>query len=216
MKVGILGLAGAGKDTFAEMLVQELSGFSIDRYALPLKKLTCAVFGKTMSYIEDRELKEQPIQFRRDEAIEHVFHCLEKVLKFSDDELEEASHLYFENFQGNRAMSPREFQQLFGTEVVRKVKRNAWRDRLQNRDASIVVPDVRFSNEYCDFNILIKRFENIDRPKHESEHLAWDLQFTGKIATLDIPIYEVNNRKEVTLDDLRAQAKLLAKQILGE
>lgn len=220
LKIGILGLAGSGKDTFATMLVQELNDLGampdliIDRYAAPLKKLTANIFGLTLDELEDREIKEKPKQVNRDVMIEEVFHCLEGVLKFSDDELDEASHLFFENFQSAAAISPRQFQQVFGTEVVRKVKRTAWRDRLQNRPRDIVVPDVRFENELCDINILVKRFENIDRPKHTSEHLAWDLQFTGKVAVLDIPLFEINNRRPVSLDELRAQARVVAKNII--
>lgn len=219
MKIGIIGLAGAGKDTFATMLVQELRELGampdliIDRYAAPLKTLTANIFGLTLEQVEDREVKEKPKQINRDVMIEEVFHCLERVLKFTDDELEEASHLFFENFQSATAISPRQFQQLFGTEVVRKVKSSAWRDRLQNRPRDIVVPDVRFDNELCDINILVKRFENIPRPKHESEQLAWDLQFTGKVI-VHTPVFEINNRHPNTLDELREQARNTAKNII--
>lgn len=220
MKVGILGLIGSGKDTFANMLLAELNDYGafpdmvIDRYAEPLKALTSKIFLLTREELEDRELKEKTKQFNREHAVDAVFHCLENVLKFSDEELDLASHLYFENFSSNRAMSPREFQQLFGTEVVRKVKPNAWRDRLQNRPRDLIVPDVRFNNELCDVNILIERFENIDRPKHESEVLAWDLQFTGKLATLDTPVFTINNRQEITLEQLREQARSTARVLI--
>lgn len=179
MKIGLIGLAGAGKDTFALMLQEALRAhgreFVIDRYAAPLKDLASKVFGYTLEQIEDRDLKEKPVQFRRDEAIDHVFHCLENVLKFNDEQMDEASHLYFETFQGCRAMSPREFLQLFGTEVVRKVDKDAWRNRLQNQSGDFLVPDVRFGNEVLDFNILIKRYVPPTKPTHSSEHLAYDL-----------------------------------------
>ena len=220
MKIGILGLIGSGKDTFATMLQTELNNldprqFCIDRYAAPLKQLTANIFGLTLDQLEDRVLKEHPKQLNRDVMIEEVFHCLERVLKFNYEELDAASHLYFEIFASNRAMSPREFLQLFGPDVVRKVRSSAWRDRLQKRNANLIVPDVRFDNELCDLNILVERFENIDRPKHESEQLAWDLQFTGKSAVIDYTFYLVNNRHPIGLDDLRDQAKIIAKQILG-
>lgn len=179
MKIGLIGLAGAGKDTFAVMLQEALAlhgrEFKIDRYAGPLKDLASKVFGLTLEQIEDREIKEKPIQFRRDEAIDHVFHCLQNVLKFNDTQMDDAAHLYFETFQGSRAMSPREFLQLFGTEVVRRVDPDAWRNRLQNQSGDFLVPDVRFGNEVLDFNILIKRYTPPNRPEHSSEHLAWDL-----------------------------------------
>lgn len=224
-KIGILGLIGSGKDTFAGMLRTELNTlltqdlqeglFNLDSYAAPLKELTSKIFGLSLDQLEDRVIKEKPKQINRDVMLEEVFHCLERVLKFNDEELDKASHLYFEIFASNRAMSPREFQQLFGTEVVRKVKRNAWRDRVHNRNSNLIVPDVRFDNELCDINILMERFENIDRPKHVSEHLAWDLQFIGWQDALDVPLYVINNRHPTTLEDLRVTARNVAKQILG-
>lgn len=223
-KIGILGLIGSGKDAFAGMLRTELNTlltqdlqeglFNLDSYAAPLKELTSKIFGLSLDQLEDRVIKEKPKQINRDVMLEEVFHCLERVLKFNDEELDKASHLYFEIFASNRAMSPREFQQLFGTEVVRKVKRSAWRDRVHNRNANLIVPDVRFDNELCDINILVERFENIDRPKHESEQLAWDYQFTGKMYTLD-KFWIVNNRHPLTLNELRDTARNVAKQILG-
>ena len=86
MKIGILGLAGAGKDAFAALLVQEINDLGampdliIDRYAAPLKKLTAKIFGLTLAEVEDREIKEKPKQINRDVMIDEVFHCLERVL----------------------------------------------------------------------------------------------------------------------------------------
>lgn len=225
LKIGILGLAGAGKDTFAEMLLAELnqlvtqdsSGatFSLDRYAAPLKLLTCRIFGMTMEQVEDRVLKEATRKFNQDIAINEVFRTLHYVLNFDDEQLDRASELFFDNFEHTRVISPREFQQRFGTEVVRKIKRTAWTDRLTKDSRNLIIPDVRFENEIlCDVNILIQRFENIDRPKHESEHLAWDLQFTGK--SLDCPLMVINNRHPITKDMLREQAVSTAQYLHGK
>lgn len=215
MKIGIIGLAGAGKDTFANMLVKELDGFVIDRYAAPLKNLTANVFCLTLEQIEDRVLKEKPMQINRDRMIDAVFHCLVRVLKFNDKELDEASHLFFENFSSAAAISPRQFLQLLGTEVVRKVRRDAWRDRLQNRKVNCIVPDVRFENELCDFNILVERFTDVPRPAHESEHLAWDLQFTD--TRYDYNLFVVNNHEPLSsLDTLKEQAIAIACLIKGK
>lgn len=216
MKIGIIGLAGAGKDTFASMLAEELQGFTIDRYAAPLKNLTAKVFNLTLEQVEDRELKEKPKQVNRDVMIDAVFDCLSRVLGFEDDELDEASHLFFENFSSNRAMSPREFMQLLGTDVVRKVRNTAWTDRLTKSTKNLIIPDVRFSNEAtCDFNILVERFEEVPRPVHPSEHFAWDLQFSDK--SFDGNIFVVNNRTpRIGLDDLKEQAIACAYLIQGK
>lgn len=177
MKVGILGLAGAGKDTFANMLLEHLPDFKIDRYARPLKELTCRIFGLTMEEVEDRVIKEKPVQVSRDVMVQEVFGTLSGVLHFTDEELDKASELFFEHFQSARAMSPREFQQIFGTDVVRAVKPTAWVDRLHSVQGNLIVPDVRFENELCDYNILVMGVTGVTRPVHASEHFAWELEY---------------------------------------
>lgn len=211
IKVGILGLAGAGKDTFANMLLEHLPDFKIDRYARPLKELTCRIFNLTMQEVEDRVIKEKPKQVSRDVMIQEVFSTLSDVLHFTDEEMDKASELFFEHFQSARAMSPREFQQIFGTDVVRAVKPTAWVDRLQSVQDNLIVPDVRFENELCDVNYLLTRFEDVPRPIHPSEHYAWDLQFTDM--RLPRPFRFVPNESDVTLWHLQNSAYKVAHYI---
>ena len=218
MKVAILGLIGAGKDTFATMLQQELENsgrtFVIDKFARPLKELTSKVFNLSLEELEDRVIKEFAVQVNRDLMVEQVFHTLSTVLQFSDEELEKASELYFEHFCSARAISPREFQQVFGTDVVRATKPSAWVDYLQSKPHDIIVTDCRFSNELCDLNYLVERFEAVSRPQHSSEHFAWDLQYVDDyymhfdvVQVLNYPAYHY-------LTDLRTQARYAAKTIL--
>lgn len=206
MKIGILGLAGAGKDTFANMLLEHLPDFKIDRYARPLKELTCRIFGLTMEEVEDRVIKEKPVQVSRDVMVQEVFGTLSGVLKFTDEELDKASELFFEHFQSARAISPREFQQIFGTDVVRAVKPTAWVDRLQSVQGNLIVPDVRFENELCDYNILVERFYDVPKPPHKSEHYAWDLQYGDVDEFLDTQIHWVYNYPNKSLKDLESEA----------
>lgn len=207
MKVGILGLAGAGKDTFANMLLEHLPDFKIDRYARPLKELTCRIFGLTMEEVEDRVIKEKPVQVSRDVMIQEVFKTLSCSLHFTDEELDKASELFFEHFQSARAMSPREFQKIFGTDVVRAVKPTAWVDRLHSVQGNLIVPDVRFENELCDINFLVMGATGIQRPAHPSEHYAWDLEYS----TLTPPkglVFIDNNPERVTLEHLAYYAEV--------
>lgn len=215
MKVGILGLAGSGKDTFANMLLEHLPDFKIDRYARPLKELTCRIFGLTMEEVEDRVIKEKPVQVSRDVMIQEVFGTLSAVLNFTDEELDKASELFFEHFQSARAMSPREFQQVFGTDVVRAVKPTAWVDRLHSVQGNLIVPDVRFENELCDMNLLIIRQHDLPRPVHTSEHYAWDLGFS---AEHDLPknTRVVGNLAPMSLEALRVQASKYARRIKNQ
>lgn len=176
IKVGILGLAGSGKDTFANMLLKYLPDFTIDRYAAPLKDLTAEIYNCTLEELEGREFKEKPKQVSRDVMIEAVFYWLTIILCFTEEELDRASELFFEHFGSARAISPREFMQIFGTDVVRAVKPNAWVDHLQGKEGNLIIPDVRFENELCDINILILREDYPTKPAHSSELFAWELE----------------------------------------
>ena len=216
MHVGILGLAGSGKDTFAKMLQEELAtlghSFSLESYAKPLKVLTSTIFDLTLDELEDRELKETPKEIDPDYAIQAVFNLLNKTLQFTPEELETASEKYFEVLGNNTYLSPREFQQLFGTDVVRATKSTAWVDYLKSKKGNLIVTDVRFANEVCDINFLIMREQYVPKPTHTSEHLAWSLENRTEhpINTVD---YYIDNAKGTTLQELQLVAKRHAHRV---
>jgi hypothetical protein len=65
--IGIVGLAGSGKDTLADLLLKTRVEFcSYNRYAFadPLKEFTAEVFDFDISYCYDRDIKEQKLEFR--------------------------------------------------------------------------------------------------------------------------------------------------------
>lgn len=212
MKIGVLGLMNSGKDTFAQMLLEHLDGFSIDRYAAPIKDLTCRVFNLTDVQVEDRVLKEQVQPVHQDIMIEEVLHTLTKVLKFTPEQLEQASELYFEHLGHCTELSPRKFQQLIGTDVVRAVQDDAWVQRLQKVQKNLIVPDVRFENELCDYNILIMREHYTEKPTHSSELFAWLIENRTVYPTTIVDGY-VDNVKGTTLEHLRWLAKVHTHQI---
>lgn len=212
LTVGIIGLAGAGKDTFAQMLLEHLDGFSIDRYAAPIKDLTCRVFNLTDVQVEDRVLKEQVQPVHQDIMIEEVLHTLTKVLKFTPEQLEQASELYFEHLGHCTELSPRKFQQLIGTDVVRAVQDDAWVQRLQKVQKNLIVPDVRFENELCDYNVLILKDFEVPRPQHISEHYAWDLAHSEVTTPRGLVVLD-NNPDYVALEQLSKLAKKFADHI---
>lgn len=214
MKIGILGLIGAGKDTFANELLKYLDGYSVDRYATPLKELTCTIFDCTLADLEDRDFKEKEIEVPHDVMVDAVFHTLNYVVKFNIDEMEQAADLFFEHFGNCTKISPREFQQVFGTEVARAVRPNVWRDYLQDKPKNLVVPDVRFENELCEVNVLIIKHMDTPRPTHSSEHLAWDLQFCEVPTDFDESVYVIPNIG--TVEELSARAKEVAERIKQE
>lgn len=212
MKIGLVGLIGAGKDTFAEYLVKHLDGYEITRFALPLKLLTCRIFGMTLAEVEDRVLKEQDRPFNADHAIDEVFKFLQSKLKFTDKEMDLASERYFEYFANIRSISPRLFQQWFGTEVVRYVRPNAWRDLTVNKKGNHIITDVRFSNEAAAMDMLIgiKRETNPERPEHASEHFAYDLLYGSGVEGIRLQATILNN---YTLEALDHGAWVLADHI---
>lgn len=216
MHVGILGLAGSGKDTFAKMLQEELATlghcFSLESYAKPLKVLTSIIFDLTLDELEDRELKETPKEIDPDYAVQAVFNLLNKTLQFTPEELETASEKYFEVLGNKTYLSPREFQQLFGTDVVRATKSTAWVDYLQAKKGNLIVTDVRFENELCDHNFLIMGQTGNSRPGHPSEHYAWDLECGAAYIPQDLICID-NDPKHTTLDHLADMAKCRARRI---
>lgn len=169
MKIGILGLAGSGKDTVASMLQQHFP-FEITRYSAPLKTMAHNLFG---SDFDDRQLKEVDHYIDPDQMLDITFNGLTKVL--TADEMIVAGELYVEHLSLKQHISPRLYQQIVGTEIARKVRPTVWVDVLKARKGSLLVPDVRFPNELLDINIWVRRdnvaiLDGVD--VHPSEQLA--------------------------------------------
>lgn len=206
MQIGLIGLAGAGKDTTAlivqRVLHEQGLKFEIDRYSAPLKKAARLVFGNRF---DDRDYKELPVSVDTDTMIEVVHECLH-ALKFTAAEHEQACHNFFEHMPLSTPISPRLFQQILGTEVVRNVRQTAWVDRIRNlKTHNVIITDVRFENEVTTANMFIKRFKGVQRPVHPSEHFAWDMQFAGK--NLPVDIVDINNWEGTTLEELEEQIR---------
>ncbi len=60
--IGLTGFAGSGKDTVAEMLLDEYSGYSC-AFADPLRRAASEVFGLTHEQMTDREKKEAEVPY---------------------------------------------------------------------------------------------------------------------------------------------------------
>ena len=167
MQIGILGLAGAGKDTAAE-IISRITGLPIHRYADPLKVAALKVFGRNF---DKRDVKEVQVPFYgrkiEDRAIEAAMDLC-RDLGFQGAKADEFQELFFE-VMCLPMMSPRQFQQLLGTDVCRTVDEDCFIKALPK---VAVIPDVRFENELAyDLNILINR----DVPSvntHKSEAFA--------------------------------------------
>lgn len=218
MKVGLAGLAGAGKDTFAVMLQEELSklghSFVIDRYAGLLKEAARQVFGETF---DDRDVKEELVFVTPDLLDRMVDSCdyLQLVLNLRGDVGLHWWDLFDIHLGGLTWISPRLFQQLVGTELGRSIDENIWVNYLKNKSGNLIVPDVRFENELLDLNILIKRWLPHIKPEHPSEHFAYDLSVNIAKCAPDIGMHFIVFN-QTSVKDLRVQAKACAEYIINK
>lgn len=186
MKIAITGFAGAGKDTVAgfmkELLEQSETPVKVDRFAAPLKGAAASLFGESF---DNRDVKEQFVVVHRQDlldAIERLSAMLDNRYDLLTPALEHFD-AYRSRVQPMRyALSPREFQKVMGTNVVRRINPDAWAERVYRKDTSdsvLLIPDARFLNEInpADHVLLVYNGTS-QQPRealHESEHLAFDL-----------------------------------------
>lgn len=189
LRIGLLGLAASGKDAAAEILQRVLAEqgmcFPILKYAGLLKEATRLAFGDNF---DDRDVKEERV-FVTPDLADKIIDATDYVwLKlYGDDPI--AMDTYFYDFtmlcqkhiDSKTWMSPREFQQLLGTDVVRAIDPDAWVKYLTEQDGNYIVSDVRFTNELVDYNVLLWRTDICQDDAgvlgHSSEKLAWQCMF---------------------------------------
>ena len=189
LKIGLLGLASAGKDTAAEILQRVLAEqgmcFPIMKYAGLLKEATRLAFGDNF---DDRDVKEERV-FVTPDLADKIIDATDYVwlkLGFSQEHFEIFNDLCVQCIDSKTWISPREFQQLLGTDVVRAIDPDAWVNYLKSEDGNFIVSDVRFTNELVDYNVLLWRTDICQDDAgvlgHSSEKLAWqcmlDVQHT--------------------------------------
>ena len=175
MYIGITGLACSGKDTAAEIL-SEISGIKVARYAAPLKQAALFVFGSTF---DNRDTKEVRVPFYgtalEDRAIEAAIE-LQHILFRTERERNEFAERFMQIVHPQEELSPREFQQLVGTECARAVSSTVFQDYLTRTHSHAIIPDVRFEEEadVLDYLIIIDR-KWVLKLNHRSEDYAWKL-----------------------------------------
>ena len=174
MRIGITGLAGAGKDIAAEIL-SELSGIKVARYAAPLKQAALFVFGSTF---DNRDTKDVRVPFYgtelEDRAIEAAIE-LQHILFRTERERAEFAERFMLTVHLHGELSPREFQQLVGTECARAVSSTVFQDYLTRTHSSAIIPDVRFKEEADVLDWLIVIDRDVPKLNHSSEDFAWNL-----------------------------------------
>ena len=125
MIIGLLGFAGSGKGTVADILVSK--GFKKESFADPVKDAVAAIFGWERSLLEGDT--DESRKFR-----------------------ETTDEFWTSRFKYD--VTPRYMLQLMGTEVGRDTfNRDIWIHCLEKKadqNKNTVIADVRFANE-CDF-----------------------------------------------------------------
>lgn len=125
MIIGLLGFAGSGKGTAADILVSR--GFKKESFADPVKDAVAAIFGWERSLLEGDTDESRLFRETRDEWWSKRF---------------------------NYDVTPRFMLQLMGTEAGREVFHDSlWIHSMEKRiekNEHTVIADVRFANE-CDF-----------------------------------------------------------------
>lgn len=183
MIIGLVGKAGVGKDTAAQIL-SKLKNMPIASFARPLHEAAKFVFGDDCL---DRDKKETPLPFGR-EGFDKLhdgwlipFLSTDEVKFITNDEkifYNLIYHVFIDAKHGEypapyEQLSPRKFMQLLGTEYFRFCKDDFFICLMQNAYKDVIIPDVRFENEaaICDLLIGIHR----DVPSvnsHSSEEFA--------------------------------------------
>lgn len=188
MIIGLVGKAGVGKDTAAQIL-SKLKNMSIASFARPLHEAAKFVFGDDCL---ERDKKETPLPFGRE-----GFDKLHDGWLIPFLETEEVQSLIKENDQifynqiwpvfndpvtGNfyEQLSPRKFMQLLGTEYFRFCMDKFFVRLMQNAYKDVIIPDVRFENEAAICDLLIGIYRDVPSVNsHSSEEFA-DLLIEGE------------------------------------
>lgn len=144
--IGLSGLKGAGKDTCAAFLIEQL-GFERVAFADKLYREAAEAFGVTVEFLGNRETKESNLaQLSLQNCSDPRFvQCVAEVLKL-DQSSGQSDYLQL-------PLSPRVVMQLWGTEFRRKKGIDSyWLDIVHkvimaSPEKSFVITDVRFLNE---------------------------------------------------------------------
>ena len=183
MRIGLIGVAGSGKDTtgkfLQEILLRKGIDLAIQKFAAPLKEITAKVFGENF---DERDTKEKEVDFLQDKK-EKVYSEVSVFLDSLDISAEDKDNFIgymFDNLlQFADKCSPRKFQQVLGG-AGRFVDAEFW-VKVQ-KDKSGIFTDVRFQNEADTMDKLIYVFRPcVDTPAYnkylsgtldKSEHFA--------------------------------------------
>jgi hypothetical protein len=229
--VGIIGLAGAGKDTLAGYVSDMLKWYGMKVQTFSFAWAVREIASRTGLPIYDRNMKETELVLERgwqDKFQDAIAELLGQFIDH-DTQLELYSRTCIALGQqghvgklGHLTCSPRVFAQLLGTEGGRSISEDFWVDLLmQQIEATApdvaLVPDTRFINEAvrCDLLVPVVNYRVSVVNTHPSE------QFAEQMSRSAIPhvlqgkprMYVWNNG---TLNALRHQAACVSTSLFEE
>ena len=229
MRIGLIGVAGAGKDTAAKIL-SDLTGIPVVSFAKPLHEAATHIWGNTALNREEKE-NEQIFGERSFEWFNDYHMALLTKINSKQNVITEGNlyklltlrDLFTDKTTGriHETITPRKFMQLYGTDYWRSISPTVWVDLVQDNYDDCIVPDVRFANEAMIFDLLIviKRDGVAPVSSHISEELAKQFKdlceqkepithWFGGLAK-DLIVLENNG----TIDDLSLKIKQIAENL---
>jgi predicted RNA-binding protein YlxR (DUF448 family) len=229
--VGIIGLAGAGKDTLAGYVSEMLKWYGMKVQTFSFAWAVREIASRTGLPIYDRDMKETELVLERgwqDKFQDAIAELLGQFIDH-DTQLELYSRTCIALGQkghvsklGRLTCSPRVFAQLLGTEGGRSISEDFWVDLLmQQIEAAApdvaLIPDTRFINEAarCDLLLPVVNRSVPSVNAHPSEHLAERMSRANiPLALLGKPrVYVQNNG---TLNALRYEAARISTSLFSE
>jgi len=181
MIIGITGFAGSGKDTFKEILIQEIGNkfnevnvpsLNINSlaFAQTLKKALCEIYDLNSNVLEDRKLKESNYQTlnRKNPFLITVDSVLKFLHQFNIilDEDDVFDWLKSSNFE-KTIETPRKLMQIYGTEIAKILTNNPTihidktLSLIENTQSLSIISDVRFLDEFY----LLKQYAKKNRDR---------------------------------------------------
>ena len=222
--LGLVGYAGAGKDTVADHLLDCFPGLVRVSFAGKLKEIISGIFDVPLAHFEDRKLKNAGhpnfskwFLIKKFGSMEEFSSYLIPVLMELYDK--NVSEVLTEGLDDNVAYaiyhwieegcSPRRACQIIGTDILReKIDQSTWLNYAERQikkvlaeGGSVAISDVRFPNEFE----LVRRMGGgawyINRPDVETHEHISESFFAEMRKECDL---ELNN--DGTIDQLKADA----------